>query len=90
MNLARVLGTIWATKRTEGMDGLPMQMIQRVDADLSPLGAPFAAVNTVGACEGEVVFYVTAYEACLPLPDPLVPVDASIIGIVEQIGDRVL
>jgi ethanolamine utilization protein EutN len=91
MKMARVVGTIWATKRTERMDGLPMQMIETVDASsLETLSQPFAAVNTVGACEGDIIFYVEAYEACLPLPDLLVPVDASIIGIVDQLGDKVL
>lgn len=90
MKLARVVGTIWATKRTTGMDGLPMQMIETVDSDLKTISRPFAAVNTVGACEGDIVSYVSAYEACLPLPNPLVPVDASIVAIIEQIGDRLL
>lgn len=90
MKMARVVGSIWATRKTEGMDALPMQMIETIDAtSLNVLSAPFAAVNTVGACEGDIVFYVEAYEACLPLPDELVPVDASIIGIVEQLGDKV-
>jgi ethanolamine utilization protein EutN len=90
MNLGRVVGTIWATRRTDGMDGLPMQMVVPLDLSLEPIGAPFAAVNTVGAGPGDVIFYISAYEACLPLPDPLVPVDRSIIGIVEQVDDQVL
>ncbi|MDF1666299.1 MAG: EutN/CcmL family microcompartment protein [Planctomycetota bacterium] len=88
--MARVVGSIWATRKTERMEALPMQLIETIDAtSLNVLSSPFAAVNTVGACEGDIVFYVEAYEACLPLPDELVPVDASIIGIVEQLGDKV-
>ena len=29
MRLARVIGTVWATKKQEGFVGLKMQMIQR-------------------------------------------------------------
>ena len=90
MKTARVVGSIWATTKTEGMDGLAMQLIQQVDAStLEVLSKPFAAVNTVGACPGDLVFYVEAYEACLPLANELVPVDAPIIGIIDQLGDQV-
>lgn len=84
MKLARVVGSIWASRRTEGMEGLPMQLIEPLDTDLCPNGQPFAAVNSVGAGEGDLVFYVSAYEACLPLPNTLVPVDRTIVGIIEQ------
>ena len=86
MKTARVVGSIWATRKTEGMDALSLQLIQQVDAStLEVLSGPFPAVNTVGAGPGDLVFYVEAYEACLPLPNELVPVDASIIGILDEL-----
>ena len=57
---------------------------------LKACGDPFAAVNTVGAGEGDVVMYVEAFEACLPLPDEMVPVDRSIVGIIDQLDGELL
>ncbi len=85
MNLARVIGTIWATRKYEDLEGCSMRMIQPLTGDLEALGRPIAAVDTVGAGEGELVFYVTAYEAVIPYPRDLVPIDASIVGIVDRV-----
>jgi microcompartment protein CcmK/EutM len=40
----------------------------------------------VGAGPGEVIFYVTASEAVIPLDVEMAPVDASIVGIVDSIN----
>ena len=85
MNLARVVGTIWATRKSPDLDGATLQIIQPLSLELEPLGKPFAAVDTVGAGEGELVYYVTAYEAVIPFFRPQVPIDASIVGIVDHI-----
>ena len=44
--------------------------------------------DAVGAGEGERVFYVTAREAVIGLPDvEEAPIDATIVGIVEGIEE---
>ncbi|MDZ7267209.1 MAG: EutN/CcmL family microcompartment protein [candidate division KSB1 bacterium] len=85
MFLARVLGTIWATQKDASLIGTKMQIIQPLDRFAAPSGTPLIAVDTVGAGPGEMVFYVTAREATLPLRHGLSPVDASIVGIVDTI-----
>ncbi len=93
MNLARVLGTVWATRKAEDTEGATLQWIQPLDGDLSPVGRPIAACDTVGAGPGETVLYVTAYEAVIPFVTrkggkglgTLVPFDASIVAIVERV-----
>ncbi|MEJ2054280.1 MAG: EutN/CcmL family microcompartment protein, partial [Calditrichaceae bacterium] len=67
MNLARVIGTIWATQKDPNLNGLKMQVIQPVNVHEKATGSPIIAVDTVGAGVGEVVYYVTAYEAVIPL-----------------------
>jgi ethanolamine utilization protein EutN len=92
MHLARVTGTLWATRKIENSEGAVLQVVQPLDDDLTPLGKPIVAADTVGAGPGELVFYVTAYEAVIPFVTrrggpglgTLVPVDASIVGIVER------
>jgi ethanolamine utilization protein EutN len=85
MNIARVMGTIWATRKNPDLEGAKIQIVQPLSCDLKPMGKPIAAVDTVGAGEGELVYYVTAYEAVIPFFRPMVPIDASLVGIVDSI-----
>ncbi len=99
MNLARVIGTIWGTRKHESLDGASMRLIQPLTGELRPFGRPLAAADTVGAGPGEIVFYVTAYEAAIPWlfrrgatetpvaigGTAVAPLDASIVGIVERV-----
>lgn len=81
MNLAKVIGTVWATKKDENFAGAKMLLIQPEGG-----GQPLAAVDTVGAGVGELVMYITAREAVLAMKkdlDSLTPVDAAIVGIVD-------
>ncbi|MBI3766512.1 MAG: EutN/CcmL family microcompartment protein, partial [Ignavibacteriales bacterium] len=59
--------------------------IQPLNARRERVGDPIVAVDTVGAGQGETVFYITAREATIPLPVEMAPVDASIVGIVDRI-----
>ncbi len=89
MNLAKVIGTIWATQKDKNLEGLKMQLIQPITPAHKNDGRAIIAVDTVGAGIGAIVFYVTAYEAVLPLAHKLSLVDASIVGIVDRIEDTV-
>ena len=85
MNLARVIGTVWATRKDANLEGAKMQLIQPVQPDLQPAGGPIIAVDTVGAGPGEVVYYTSAREAVIAYGIPLTPIDAAIVGIVDRI-----
>ncbi len=85
MHLAKVIGTIWATRKVSTLEGAKLQLIQPLSAAMKPSGAPIAAVDTAGAGPGEIVYYVTAREATIPYPKKLAPIDASIVGIVDRI-----
>jgi ethanolamine utilization protein EutN len=85
MFLARVIGTIWATRKDESLVGTKMQFIQPIDRFAKNTGEPLVAIDTIGAGQGETVYYVTAREASIPLRHALSPVDASIVGIVDTI-----
>jgi ethanolamine utilization protein EutN len=86
MNLAKVIGTIWATAKDEHLDHSKLQLIQPLTETGRKIGAPISAADTVGAGPGEIVFYVTSREASLMFPEPLLtPVDAAIVGIVDKV-----
>ena len=85
MFFAKVIGTVWATRKDENLHALKLQFIQPLTASREPVGDPVVAIDTVGAGPGETVFYITAREATIPLPVEMAPVDASIVGIVDRI-----
>ena len=86
MYLGKVIGTIWATRKYETLVGYKMQFVQPINAEFKNLGEPIVALDTVGAGPGEIIFYVTASEAVIPLDVDMAPVDASIVGIVDSIN----
>lgn len=85
MYFAKVIGTVWATRKDENLQNLKLQFIQPIDSSRTPVGDPIVAVDTVGAGPGETVMFITAREATIPLPVEMAPVDASIVGIVDRI-----
>lgn len=85
MYFAKVIGTVWATRKDENLASFKLQFIQPLNARRENIGDPIVAVDTVGAGPGETVFYITAREATIPLPVEMAPVDASIVGIVDRI-----
>jgi len=86
--LGKVIGTIWATKKYEAVNGYKMQFVQPLNGNLENLGDPIIALDTVGAGPGEIIFYITASEAVIPLDVDMAPVDASIVGIVDSINNE--
>lgn len=85
MLLAKVIGTVVATQKISGLEGLKILMIQPITDTLKPIGKPIAAIDTVQAGQNDIVHWVTAREAAFALPDSSVAVDAAITGIVDDI-----
>jgi microcompartment protein CcmK/EutM len=81
--LAKVVGTVVATRKDEGLRGTKLLVIQPLRPDRSPSGKPLVAVDSVGAGAGENVFYVRGREASFPFLPAEVPADAAIVGIVD-------
>lgn len=88
MELARVIGTVVATRKHPSIDGYKILMIQPLDDDLKPFGEPLAAIDTVQAGPGTLVWWILKRESCYMLDDWFAPVDAAIGGIVEEINQE--
>ncbi len=86
MYLAKVIGTVWATRKDEHLQGCTLQFLQPLNAQRELAGDPIVAVDTIGAGTGETVMYISSREATIPLRVDMAPVDASIVGIVERIN----
>jgi ethanolamine utilization protein EutN len=86
MELARVIGTLVATQKAEGLEGVKLLVVQPLDKNRQPVGEPeIAADGTAQAGPGELVFVIYSREAALALPEWFVPVDLAIHGIVDEV-----
>jgi ethanolamine utilization protein EutN len=86
VQLARVIGTVVATVKTPGLQGVKLLVIQPLDRHQRPAGAQLVAADAVHmAGPGELVYFVAAREAAQAMPDPFVPVDHAIVGIVDAV-----
>lgn len=89
MQFARVIGTLVATRKVAGLEGVKFLIVQPLDKYRRPLGEPLVAADgTAQAGPGELVFIIGIREAALALPETFVPVDHAIVGIVDQVDVR--
>jgi ethanolamine utilization protein EutN/carbon dioxide concentrating mechanism protein CcmL len=93
MQLARVIGSLVSTKKSERLHGLKLLVAAPVDMEtFEENGAPFVTVDTVGAGEGEIVMWAGGSSSRQTDFTTNKPVDSSIIGIVDCVdilGKRV-
>ena len=88
MQLARVTGTVVATVKAEGLEGVKFLVVQPLDRHRQPQGDPLVAADGVHtAGPGELVYVVGAREAAQAMPDPFVPVDHAVVGIVDAVEE---
>ena len=85
MNLAKVIGSVWATQKHGPLVGYKMSLIQPINSKNKQIAEPIIALDTVNSGIGNIVYYVTAYEAVIPLSNKLALCDASIVGIIDHI-----
>lgn len=88
MQLARVIGTVVASVKAEGLEGVKFLIVQPLDRRGRPRGTPVVAADGVHmAGPGELVYIVGAREAAQALPETFVPVDHAIVGIVDAVEE---
>ena len=86
MLLGRVIGTVVLCEAYEGLRGVPMLLVQPLDKRGEPKGAPLVAADaTRMAGPGELIYYEGGREAAMALETTFVPVDHTIIGLVDAL-----
>ena len=85
MYLGRVIGTVVAERKYDGLEGRKLLIVQPLDDQLAETGGPQVAVDTVQSGPQDLVYLVGSREAALALDPSFVPVDAAIVGIVDQL-----
>ncbi len=89
MIIGTVIGNVWATRKEEALNGLKLMVVQRLDLADGSKHESFVAVDCVGAGIGERVLVVCGSSARKAMPSTSTPVDAAIVGILDEPkGDR--
>lgn len=86
MHLGRVIGTVVPAVAYEGLAGVPMLIVQPLSKEQADAGSPIVCCDaTRMAGPGELVYFEGGREAALALEKWFVPVDHTIIGIVDGV-----
>jgi ethanolamine utilization protein EutN len=86
MQLGRVLGSVVATEKVVGLEGVRFLIVQPLDKTRQPAGSTLVAADAVSmAGPGELIYFVASREAAEALPERFVPVDHAIVGIVDDV-----
>ena len=86
MQIARVVGTVVATRKHRKFEGAKLLLVQPVSLDGTPRGTPLLAVDSVGAGIHEKVLIVLEGRAAgEALGRKAAPVDAAVIGIIDSV-----
>ena len=85
MLLGRVIGTVWATRKDEKLEGMRLMIVEATDLAGKPLGGFVIAVDAVQAGAGELVLVAQGSSARQTTLTTGKPVDAVIMAIVENL-----
>lgn len=87
MDLAKVIGTVVATRKDPSLEGTRLLVVQPLDEKQTPISEPIVAVDTLNdAGVGETVYIVTGGDAVSVIPGKRMPVDVAIVGIVDSLS----
>jgi ethanolamine utilization protein EutN len=84
MEEATVQGTVVATRAVPSLRGLKLVWITPHDAAGLPTDSYAIAVDVTQSGRGSRVIFVRSREAAQALADPFCPVDAAVLGIVDE------
>ena len=85
MILAKVVGTVVATRKDERLVSQKLLLAQPLAAKGEPQGSHLVTVDTVDAGVGETVLIVSGSSARMAEGLKDAPVDAAIVGIVDAV-----
>lgn len=88
MLVARVIGTVVASRKEPEVEGLKFLVLQTTDPTGKPQSSFVVAVDAVGAGVGDLVLYAAGSSARQTAVTKDRPVDATVMAIVDQIQER--
>lgn len=87
MIVAELVDTIWATRKSEALNGVKFLLAELKGG--SRVGELLVVVDMLGAGIGDRVIIATGSAARRMMGDDQMPVDAAVIGIIDENYDQV-
>ena len=85
MLLARIVGTVVATRKDERLVSSKLLVARPIDPSGKPEGNYLVAVDTVDAGIGETVLIVSGSSARMASGLKDCPVDAAVVGVIDHV-----
>lgn len=82
MITAKLIDNIWATRKVDALSGYKLMMAELIDGTMS--GRRIVVVDTISAGIGDRVIITTGSSARRMLEDDNIPVDAVVVGIIDE------
>ncbi|EOH85294.1 EutN/CcmL family microcompartment protein [Enterococcus asini] len=82
MVTARLIDNIWATRKAEKLNGMKLMIAEIVGGSRD--GERMIVCDVIGAGIGDRVIITTGSAARRMLEDDAIPVDAAVIGIIDE------
>jgi len=83
--IAKVIGTVVATKKEPALEGLKLLLLKNADLDGNATGSVLVAADAVGAGVGELVLYAAGSSARQTQATKDKPVDHVVMAIVDTV-----
>lgn len=86
MQIAKVIGNIWATRKESSLTGLKLLIVQPISIlnEDKPVGESIVAADIIGAGIGETVIIAIGSTARVAAGSMDIAVDATVVGIVDD------
>ncbi|MFQ5454264.1 MAG: EutN/CcmL family microcompartment protein [Candidatus Zixiibacteriota bacterium] len=84
MFIGKVVGSLWATRKTENTSGVKFLIIQPYNLKKAPNTDTIVAADVLGAGEGELVMVAYGRAARLAIGNENMSIEAAVTGIIDE------
>lgn len=85
MFLGKVVGTVWATKKTANLEGVRFLIVHPYNLDKEPNTNIVVVADRLGAGVGETVLCAYGKAARSAIGDQEMSIEAAVVGIVDEV-----
>jgi len=85
MFIGKVVGNVWATKKTDNLEGVRFLVVHPYDLDHEPTKNIVVVADRLGAGIGEMVLCAYGKAARSAIGDQEMSIEAAVVGIVDRV-----
>lgn len=85
MFLAKVVGTVWSTKKSPDLEGVRFLVVHPYDLDKEPTRNIVVVADRLGAGPGEMVMCAFGKAARSAIGNQDMAIEAAVVGIVDRV-----